>query len=94
MDANSVLALGLGVTPPWRLVGQRLDTAKQPHELHLEVAADRGSVFPCPVCDKACRAHDFAEFTWRHLNFFQHHCYIEDLDSTLKPNEPAVSLTA
>jgi len=76
MDANTVLALGLGVMPPWRLVGQRLDTSKQPHELHLEVAADRGSLFPCPVCGKPCKAHDFAEFTWRHLNFFQHHCYI------------------
>jgi len=76
MDANTVLALGLGVTPPWRLVGQRLDTSKQPHELHLEVAADRGSLFPCPVCGRPCKAHDFAEFTWRHLNFFQHHCYI------------------
>jgi transposase len=76
MDANTVLTLGLGVTPPWRLVDQRLDTGKQPHELHLAVGADRGSLFPCPVCDKPCKAHDFAEFTWRHLNFFQHHCYI------------------
>jgi transposase len=23
-----------------------------------------------------CKAHDFREKTWRHLNFFQHHCYI------------------
>jgi transposase len=76
MDANTVLALGLGMAPPWRLAGQRLETAKQPHELHLEVAAERGSQFPCPVCGKPCKAHDFAEFTWRHLNFFQHHCFI------------------
>ena len=33
-------------------------------------------MFPCPDCGKACKAHDFGEFTWRHLNFFQHHCYI------------------
>ena len=39
-------------------------------------AAARGSLFPCPVCGKPCKAHDFAEFTWRHLNFFQHHCFI------------------
>lgn len=76
MDANTVLALGLGMAPPWRLARQRLETAKQPHELHLEVAAERGSQFPCPVCGKPCKAHDFAEFTWRHLNFFQHHCFI------------------
>ena len=76
MDANMVLALGLGMRPPWRLVGQRLDTGKQPHELHLDVCAERGSLFACPACGKACKAHDFAEVTWRHLNFFQHHCYI------------------
>ncbi len=76
MHAEDVLGLGLGVTPPWKLVGQRLDTDKQPNELHLEVAADRGSRFPCPDCGRACKAHDFAEFSWRHLNFFQHHCYI------------------
>src|SRR5512134_1905645 len=76
MDANNVLALGLGVTPPWRLVSQRLDTATQPNQLHLEVAAERGALFPCPACGKPCKAHDFAEFTWRHLNFFQHHCYV------------------
>ncbi|GAU09369.1 transposase [Desulfoplanes formicivorans] len=23
-----------------------------------------------------CKAHDFKEYTWRHLNFFQHHCYL------------------
>lgn len=76
MDANDVLALGLGVTPPWKLVGQRLDTGTQPNQLHLEVAAERGALFPCPTCGKLCKAHDFAEFTWRHLNFFQHHCYV------------------
>ena len=26
------------------------------------------------MCATVCQAHDFAEFTWRHLNFFQHHC--------------------
>ena len=76
MDANDVLALGLGVTPPWKLVGQRLDTSTQPNQLHIEIAAERGALFPCPVCGKASKAHDFPEFTWRHLNFFQHHCFM------------------
>ena len=76
MHADDVLSLGLGVTPPWKLVGQRLDTDNRPNELHIEVAADRGARFPCPDCAGPCKAHDFAELTWRHLNFFQHHCYI------------------
>jgi transposase len=76
MDEKRVLALGLGLTAPWRLVEQRLETERRPQELHLRVEAARGALFPCPDCGRPCKAHDFAEFTWRHLNFFQHHCYI------------------
>ena len=46
MDAGEVLALGLGVMPPWRLVSQHLETGKSPHELHLFLEADRGSLLP------------------------------------------------
>lgn len=76
MDAGEVLALGLGVMAPWRLVSQHLETGKSPHELQLFLEADRGALFACPECARACKAHDFGEFRWRHLNFFQHHCYI------------------
>ncbi|CAO0821638.1 hypothetical protein DFAR_2500035 [Desulfarculales bacterium] len=33
---------------PWWLVGQRVDTNKQPHEVFLEVAVDRGAKVPLP----------------------------------------------
>jgi len=49
---------------------------KTPHELHLWVKAERGSLYPCPECGQRCKAHDFEERSWRHLNFFQHHCHI------------------
>ena len=76
MEAKDVFSLGLGLSEPWKLSGQRLDVEKRPNELHLEVVADRGAFFPCPECQRACKAHDFASFTWQHLNFFQHHCFI------------------
>jgi transposase len=76
MEPKEVFSLGLGLSAPWKLAGHRLDVEKRPHELHLEVIADRGALFPCPDCKRACKAHDFESFTWRHLNFFQHHCFI------------------
>ena len=76
MDTTEILALGLGVAPPWQLVDQHLDTGQKPHVLEIRLEADRGALFPCPECKALCKAHDFKEFTWRHLNFFQHHCYI------------------
>ena len=92
MDGNQILLLGLGIEAPWKLVDQRLDTDKQPHELHLTIKADRGSKYACPVCGKACAAHDFQEKTWRHLNFFQHHCYVHALMPRVKCPEHGVKL--
>ena len=76
MNSNDIITLGLGLQAPWEITGQLLDTSKSPHELRLTIAAGRGTLFPCPVCGKLCHAHDFKKMTWRHLNFFQHHCYI------------------
>jgi len=76
MNGNDIITLGLGLQTPWEITGQILDTSKSPNELRLTIAAQRGTLFPCPVCGKLCHAHDFKEMTWRHLNFFQHHCYI------------------
>ncbi len=76
MTGSDIFTLGLGIEPPWRIVDQHLDTGKKPHELRIELASERGGKFPCPECGELCKAHDFSEHTWRHLNFFQHHCYI------------------
>ena len=76
MNGNDIIALGLGLESQWEIVGKILDTTKKPHELRLTLKAGRGSEFSCPACGKQCKAHDFKELTWRHLNFFQHHCYI------------------
>lgn len=76
MHGNQILTLGLGLQEPWKIIDQILETDKQPHVLRLTVKADRCAEFPCPVCGRLCKAHDFKTMTWRHLNFFQHHCYI------------------
>jgi len=76
MNGNDIIALGLGLQSPWEIVGQTLNTEKHPHELHLTIQAKRGTQYPCPECGTLSYTHDFKEMTWRHLNFFQHHCYI------------------
>ncbi|RQW70848.1 ISL3 family transposase [Halomonas sp. YLB-10] len=76
MNGTQILTLGLGLEAPWMLKDQHLNTSVSPHRLDLYVEAERGSLYPCPECGKACPAHDFSDKTWRHLNFFQHHCYL------------------
>ena len=55
MDGNEILLLGLEIQSPWKLMNQHLDTSKQPHELHLEVKAERGSKYACPECGQLCK---------------------------------------
>ena len=76
MQSEDIFALGMGLKSPWKLLGQRFDMDKQPHELHLLLGAERGVLYPCPVCGALCKAHDFQEMSWRHLNFFQHLCIL------------------
>jgi transposase len=76
MAGSDIFTLGLGLTPPWRVVDQRLQTNKQPNQLHLAVAAEPGVRFPCPTCGRLCTPHDCKHLTWRHRNFFQHACFI------------------
>ena len=74
MDGTQILALGLGLEAPWILKDQHLDTAVSAHRPDLDVEAERRSLYLCPVCGNACPAHDFADKSWRHLNFFRHNC--------------------
>lgn len=92
MDAREIMILGLGLKAPWQLVSQQLDTNHIPHELHLEVKAERGAKYPCPECEELCPAHDFREKVWRHLNFFQHHCYIHAMVPRVKCPEHGIKL--
>ena len=76
MDTNQLFSIGLGLEAPWRIASSNLDINEIPHRLDLRIEAERGALYPCPECSKPCKAHDFTERTWRHLNFFQHHCYV------------------
>lgn len=77
MNTNEHLfTVGLGLEAPWKITSIALDEKKTPHRLDIRIEADRGAPYPCPECQKLCKAHDFKDDTWRHLNFFQHHCHI------------------
>ena len=54
--------------------------------------AERGAKYACPECGAPCAAHDFQDKSWRHLNFFQHHCYIHAAVPRVKCPEHGVRL--
>ncbi|CAO0822368.1 hypothetical protein DFAR_2980015 [Desulfarculales bacterium] len=75
MDASGLRVLGLGLQSPGRLVEQRVDTDKQPHEVFFKVAADRGAEYPARSvadCARLTISTNSPGFT----SIFQHHSYV------------------
>jgi transposase len=70
VDSKDLFALALGLTKPWYVVRNELDTGKR--QLEIGIDFERGGTFPCPECGATgCKAYDTEERRWRHLNFFQ-----------------------
>ncbi len=93
MSDLRLLTLGLSLAEPWRIQDADLDLSVEPHHLRIEVVADRGAHYPCPRCGNPCPAHDFTDFSWRHLDFFQHTCSIHARVPRVKCPEHGVHRT-
>lgn len=77
MSNNSadLFALALGLQAPWEVKNIRFEEESGTKELHIEIDFKYGSQFPNEH-GELCGVHDTKQKTWRHLNFFEYHCYL------------------
>jgi transposase len=74
-NPQSLFALALGLQDPWYVSDAKFSVSE--HRLDLMLNFVEGSTFTCPVCGRAgAQTHDTRTKQWRHLNFFQHECYL------------------
>uniref|UniRef100_Q3AT05 Transposase n=1 Tax=Chlorobium chlorochromatii (strain CaD3) TaxID=340177 RepID=Q3AT05_CHLCH len=60
---------------PWFVKSSAFDIEQK--RLTIQLDFQKGSTFSCPTCGQHdLKAYDTAEKQWRHLNFFQHECYL------------------
>lgn len=69
---EAIFTAALGVEIPWFVESVAFDVEAKRLDIHL--AFKRGSRFE--VDGAQCPVHDTVEKRWRHLNFFQHECYL------------------
>jgi transposase len=76
MNSEQLFTLALGLNAPWevRKIGFET-TADQSKELHIEIGFQKGAKFSDET-GNLCGVHDTIAKRWRHLNFFEHTCYI------------------
>lgn len=76
MQSKELFEMALGDIQPWRLGSIEFRTGESGQkELHLWLDFPPGSVFKNSAGTLE-KAYDTTWHTWRHLNFFEHHCYL------------------
>jgi transposase len=73
--SNDLFAAALGVASPWHVRNVAFDGDKRLLTISIDFA--RGSRFPHPSVEGQHPVHDTQIKRYRHLNFFQHECYLE-----------------
>ena len=72
---NQLFAAALGVTSPWYVRDVEYNAEKRLLTIAIDFA--KGSRFPHQDAEGPHPVHDTQTKRYRHLNFFQHECYLE-----------------
>lgn len=72
---NRLFEAALGITEPWYIEGVDFDAVKRTLTIRIDFVA--GSRFPVAGAEGAHPVHDTQSKRYRHLNFFQHECFLE-----------------
>ena len=92
MKQEELFSAAIGIQSPWFIESLELDIEKG--ELNIEVNFPKGSEFE--YVDKETgeietyKAYDTQVKTWRHMNFFQYHCYLNARIPRVKTNSGKV----
>jgi transposase len=87
MQLEQLFTEALGIKNPWKITSLNFDSAA--HKLNINVDFERGAVFeyedPETGVKGSYKAYDTVNKTWRHLNFFEHECYINARTPRITP---------
>ena len=68
--------MALGLQHPWKLNNVDFIEEDGQKVLRIDIGFEKGAKFSHPDGEEPCPVHDTMERRWRHLNFFEHTCYI------------------
>lgn len=93
MDTNMLFTIGLNLSSPWKVVKSEFlvpDSSKV-RELHIWIDFDRGAKF---ISSKGTilPPRDTVDKEWRHLNFFEHPCYLHARVPRLKTDASSIEM--
>jgi transposase len=76
MNSKDLFSMALGLQHPWKLNQVDFVTEADEKILRIDIGFEKGAKFSDPDSGEPSPVHDTMERRWRHLNFFEHTCYI------------------
>lgn len=95
MITQELFQMALNVTDPWYIKDLQFDSETKRLDIYIDFK--KGSTFSYTDNDKeiiGLKAYDTKEKTWRHLNFFEHECYLHTRVPRVKLPDGKVKLIA
>lgn len=90
MNSKQLFEIALGDIAPWQIVSIDLEVGESGNkELHIRLDFPAGSAF-LDDFGVPCKAYDTNNHTWRHLNFFEHYCYLHARVPRIKDSSGSV----
>ena len=92
MNSEKIFEIALGLLAPWKVKEIKLEVSKK-KELHIYIGYSGSDSFKSE--NGKSLIYDHLDRTWKHLNFFEHECYLHCsvprvLDSNNKPKQVPV----
>ena len=75
INSAHLFSMALCINSPWKVTEVKFSKEATNKELHIEIDFERGAKFADETGD-LCSVFDVKKKTWRHLNFFEHKCYL------------------
>ena len=91
MNSNYLFKKALDLDSPWEVVGARFVETESDMELHIDIDFKKGTKFD-DENSNSCNIHDTKKKTWKHLDFFQHSCYLHCRVPRIITKEGAVKM--
>jgi transposase len=94
MKLETLFSEALGIASPWKIDSVSFNSPEKRLDIH--VIFERGSTFPYedPQTGHIShhKAYDTVLKTWRHLNFFEHTCYLHVKTPRIQPDQGGTKL--
>jgi transposase len=93
-ELEKLFTAALGIPSPWRITKLTFDS--QAKKLDIQVDFEKGATFEYEEAESGetgrYKAYDTVDKTWRHLNFFEHECYLHARIPRVKPKTGGIKM--